>query len=73
MRTFSIMVHPGGGYFGPYIYAIDKAAIYAGPGSITVPLFQADFNATCLTSATPETRTGVRFHDGSGRHRGQHD
>jgi hypothetical protein len=50
----------GTGYFGPYIYAIDKAALYANTiGS--VPLFQADFNATCLTSATPETELACGF------------
>jgi hypothetical protein len=51
----------GSGYFGPYIYAIDKALLYTGPGSITVPLFSADFNATCLTSATPETELACGF------------
>jgi hypothetical protein len=51
----------GTGYFGPYIYAIDKALLYTGPVSITVPLFQADFNATCLTSATPETELACGF------------
>lgn len=39
----------GTGYFGPTIYAIDKAAIYAGPGALSANLFSADFNATCVS------------------------
>ncbi len=50
----------GTGYFGPFIYAIDKAALYANTVG-TVPLFSADFNATCLTSGTPETELACGF------------
>ncbi len=47
-------------YWGPQIFVFDKAAAYANTlGSAS--LFEANFTATCLTSATPETELACGF------------
>jgi hypothetical protein len=51
----------GGGYWGPAVFVMDKALLYTGPGALTASVFQADFNAVCLPSATPETELACGF------------
>jgi hypothetical protein len=50
----------GGGFFGTQIYVLDKQAAYSNTLS-SINLFQGDFNATCLSSATPETEVACGF------------
>jgi hypothetical protein len=49
-----------GGFWGEQIFVLDKQAAYANTlGSIN--LFEANFNAVCLTSPTPETELACGF------------
>jgi hypothetical protein len=50
----------GTGYWGQQIYVLDKQAAYSNTLA-TISLFEADFNAVCLTSATPETELACGF------------
>jgi len=48
------------GFWGTQIYVLDKQAAYSNTLS-TISLFAADFNTSCLSSATPETELGCGF------------
>jgi hypothetical protein len=50
----------GSGFFGTQIYVLDKQAAYSNTLA-SINLFQGDFNATCLSSATPETEVACGF------------
>jgi hypothetical protein len=50
----------GGGFWGTQIYVLDKQAAYSNTLG-TISLFEGDFNATCLTSGTPETELACGF------------
>ncbi|MEA2572341.1 MAG: hypothetical protein QOI24_4342 [Acidobacteriota bacterium] len=50
-----------GGFWGTQIFVLDKQAAYANTLGSSISLFEGNFNATCIPSATPETELACGF------------